>query len=132
MSLETDRDVPKTRGGKVRLRSLSDLDGRTVAAKRAAELVAELVRDLGGREQLSAALWELVKRVAVCGALAEDAEVGWLQDGKIDVNDYTRIINAQRRLLATIGIERRAKTIVPTLSEYLEAKKVVPNEDTVE
>jgi hypothetical protein len=41
-----------TRQGKVRLRSLDDLDNRTAAARRARDLVADLEADLGGGDRL--------------------------------------------------------------------------------
>ena len=42
---------------------------------------------------------------------------------------YGRTTNTLRRTLEALGLERRAKTIVPMLSEYLEARKVVPTEE---
>jgi hypothetical protein len=126
MQQEPDRNTLQTRYGKARLRSLDDLDHRTAAAKRAAALVAGIERDLGGSEQLSVAQRAIIQRAALCGAILEDREVLWLQGKEIDVNAYATITNCLRRLLETVGLERRAKTIVPSLAEYLEAKKVVP------
>jgi hypothetical protein len=60
-----------------RLRTLSDLDGRTHAAQQAHKLVARLEADLGG--DLSTAERELVKRAALLGAIVEDTEVAWLE-----------------------------------------------------
>jgi hypothetical protein len=74
---ESGADAPVTRAGKVRLRSLDELDQRTAAARRARDLVAELKSDLGG--DLSTAQRELVKRAALLGAILEDHEVRWLQ-----------------------------------------------------
>ena len=51
--------------GKVRLLTLSDLDGRTNAAKAARAFIADLESDLGGSSLLSAAQRSLVMRAAV-------------------------------------------------------------------
>jgi hypothetical protein len=113
MEPESDRDVRRTRGGKVRLRSLGDLDCRTSAARRARDLVMGLENDLGGADQLSTGQREIIKRAALSGAILEDVEVRWLEGQKIDVGDYALLANAQRRLLATVGLERRAKDVSP-------------------
>jgi hypothetical protein len=101
----------RTRYGKVRLRSLDELDGRTAAAQRAASLVAGLEADLGGKDSLSVGMHELVKRVALVGALCEDAEVCWLEGKPIDVGHYALLANAQRRLLLTLGLDRRPRDV---------------------
>jgi hypothetical protein len=106
MKQEPDRNTLQTRYGKTRLRSLDDLDGRTSAAQHARQLVLNLENDLGGHNALSVGVRELVKRVALCGALLEDCEVRWLQGEKIDTGDYATLCNAQRRLLVTVGIDR--------------------------
>jgi hypothetical protein len=113
MEHESDRDVPRTRGGKVRLRSLDDLDCRTSAARRARDLVSGLEADLGGTEALSTGQREIIKRAAMSGAVCEDLECKWLEGQKIDIGDYALLANSQRRLLATVGLERRAKDISP-------------------
>jgi hypothetical protein len=112
-----------TRIGKFRLKSLEDLDGRTTAARRTRDLVAGLESDLGGADRLTTGMRELVKRIAIAGAVAEDIEVRWLDGGRIDVSEYSTLINTQRRLLATIGLERRPHDVTPTLEAYAEMKR---------
>jgi hypothetical protein len=130
MESENDRNVPKTRGGKVRLRSLDDLDCRTSAAKRARDLVNRLENDCGGPDQLSTGQREIIKRAALSGAVLEDIEVHWLEGQKIDVGDYALLANSQRRLLATIGLERRARDVTPAddnlTARFLAALEVSP------
>lgn len=96
---------------KVKLLSLSDLDGRSAAAQQARQLVLALESDLGGHDALSVGQHELIKRVALCGALLEDVECRWLQGEKIDVGSYATLANAQRRLLTTIGIAREPRDV---------------------
>ncbi len=102
---------PRTRAGKVRLRSLDDLDQRTAAARAARTLVAGLESDLG--KEPSTGERELIKRIAIAGAIAEDIETRWLQGARIDIAEYATLINAQRRLCVTIGLERRARDVTP-------------------
>jgi hypothetical protein len=101
-------------GRKLRLKSLSDLDGRTHAARKAHDLIASIEADLGGHDLLSAGQIELIKRAALSGAMLEDIEAGWLQgDEQVDLSDYSTLLNAQRRLLSTLGIERRPIDVPP-------------------
>ena len=97
--------------GKTRLRTLDELDGRTHAAQHAKELVSRLVVDLGGSQQVTVGRHELIKRAAVLGALIEDCEVRWLRKEPVEINDYLAAINAQRRVLVSIGLERRARDV---------------------
>lgn len=93
------------------LRSLDDLDSRTNAVRSARQLVSDLESDLGGHDQLSAGMHELVTRIALTGALCADLECRWLEGAPINVGHYTMLLNAQRRLLATIGLDRRARDV---------------------
>jgi hypothetical protein len=103
---------------KARLRSLSDLDGRSLAARRARDLVAALTADLGGDDNLSAAQRELIRRAALLAAYLEDAEARWLAGEQVDVAAWLSAIDRQRRTLMALGLERRARP-VPSLAEYL-------------
>jgi hypothetical protein len=103
---------------KQRLRTIADLDGRTIAARRARDLVAALTADLGG--DLSAAQAELVQRAGLLGAFLEDAEARWLAGDDVDVAAWLSAIDRQRRTLMALGLERRSRP-VPTLTEYLES-----------
>ena len=112
-------DAAPTNGGKVRLLTLEHLDGRTGAARRARELIADIESDLGGSDRLSAGQRQLVQRAAVLGALIESYEASHLAGEPIAIEPYLAAINSQRRVLATIGLERRARDVTPTPAEYL-------------
>jgi hypothetical protein len=109
-------------GAKLRLLTLNDLDGRTAAARRVRELIADLESDLGGGSNLTRAQAQLVQRAAVLGALIENAEATWAAGGHIDIGEYLAGINAQRRVLATLGLERRMRDVTPNLSDYLRTR----------
>lgn len=112
------RDRALTRAGKVRLRSIDNLDQRTHAARRARELVAELESDLGGGDRLTVGRRELVKRAAMLGAIIEDHEVRWLRREPADLGTYGTLVDRQRRILETLGLDRVARDITPDPLDY--------------
>ena len=99
-------------------------------------LIGDITNDLGGADNISEAERVLIRRAAMMTLQAELMEQRFSQneDGAASsqqIECYGRTTNTLRRTLEALGLERRAKTIIPTLSDYLEAKKVVPTEDTV-
>jgi hypothetical protein len=109
--------------GKMRLITLDHIDGRTAAAKRARELMATIEADLGGADRLSEGSRQLVQRAAVLGTFIENCEAMWLAGETVELADYLAAINSQRRVLTTIGLERRAKGVAEmSLSDYLSSQ----------
>lgn len=104
--------------GKVRPLSLCDLDRRTVAYRNAERLMANLLADLGGEDHASAGQRELARRAAVMGAMIEDNEARYLRGEQIDLASYLAAVNAHRRVLATIGLERIARNVTPDPLAY--------------
>lgn len=119
--LPTDLGQPQSRNAyrRARLLTLADLDRRTAAARRAMELVSGLESDLGGGDRLTVAERQLVQRAAVLGAIIEHHEARWLDGQVINVNEHLASINAQRRVLEAVGLERRARDVTPDLDTYL-------------
>jgi hypothetical protein len=101
-----------------RLLSLDRLDGRTIAARRARELVEAIEADLGGADRLSEGTKQLARRAAVLSVFIENSEASWLAGQEVQLGDYLSAVNSQRRVLTTIGLERRQREI-PTLDEHL-------------
>jgi glutathione S-transferase len=113
-------DAPtKAPNGKLRLLSFNDLDGRTLAARRAKQLIEAIETDLGGGDRLSQGQKELVKRAAVLGAIIASSETQWLSGDTFELGDYLAAINAQRRILATLGLERRSRDVTPSLDAII-------------
>lgn len=108
---------PQKAGGKLRLLTLGHLDGRTIAARRAHELIETIEADLGGADNLSEGSRQLVQRAAVLGTFIESCEAQWLGGAAVDLADYLAAINSQRRVLSTIGLERRQRDVSPTLDD---------------
>jgi hypothetical protein len=107
----------KGSGGKVRLKTLGDLDGRTHAARRAAALAEMFSAELG---QLTPAQQIAVQNAAALAAIAEDAQARRLAgDPTISLDDLVRAVSAARRAVRDLGLDRRRVPASPNLSEYL-------------
>jgi hypothetical protein len=109
---------------KTRLLTLGELDGRTIAARNVRTLIDSIESDLGGSDRLSAAEREIVRRAALASAMLEHQEAAWLTGGGLDVGAYTALANLLRRLLTTVGLERRPRDVTPDLDKYIAAKTV--------
>jgi hypothetical protein len=98
----SDASLPTKAGnnGKLRLMTLHDLDGRTLASRRAKELIATIEEDLGS--DLTVSQRQLVRHAAILGAMIESLAARWLLGEPIDQNTYAMLINAQRRVLAAL------------------------------
>jgi hypothetical protein len=107
---------------RARLLTLNDLDGRTAAYRETRKLIDEIEADLGGADRLSTAERQIVQRAAVLGAIAADTEARWIDGQPFDPVIYCTVINAQRRLLETIGLKRRPRDVTPDLKTYLAQK----------
>ena len=108
MELATGKPADKTK-----LLSLEQLDGRTLAAKNVRALIDAIESDLGGSDRLTAGEREIVRRAAISGAMLEHLETSWLLGNGLDVGAYTALVNVQRRLLTTVGLERRQHDVTP-------------------
>src|SRR5260370_31160896 len=107
------------RQGYILFLTMSDLDCLSGAAARCLELARELEVDLGGADRLSTAQRQLIQRAAVLAAQLEDFETRWCLGEVVELPDYLQAINVQRRLLATLGLERRPRDVSPDVRTYL-------------
>jgi hypothetical protein len=104
----------------IRLRSLSQLDQRTLAAKQARDLRNAIVADTGGDP--SAAMGVIIEQTACMAVLCSDYAARYLA-GELppdEIGSWLSATNNLRRLGDTVGLQRRAKQV--GLHEYLEAK----------
>ena len=103
-------------------RQFVDGNGNAAWTRRWQDLVRAHARDLGGADALSEAQTSLVRRVATIEIELEQLE-GKLSKGEpVDLDGYTRAASHLRRILETLGIARKMKT-VPNLKEYLAGKQ---------
>ncbi|HEY7248692.1 MAG TPA: hypothetical protein VH678_32920 [Xanthobacteraceae bacterium] len=114
-----DERRARTRWGRIKLRSLDELDGRTAAARRARDLIAHLVADAGGNDNITEGMRQLITRAAVIAAYVEDIEARWISGGNIKVEEYLAAANTQKRILEAVGLQRVPRNITPSLTEYL-------------
>lgn len=110
-------------GGKTRLLTLKDLDSRTRACKHALRLRDAIVSDLGGDANVTCAQQELAQRASVLGAMIEDQEARYLRGESVSPTEYCTLANAQRRVLADIGLERVARDITGDIREAIAKAK---------
>jgi hypothetical protein len=77
---------------------------------------SEIEADLGGADRLAAREWQMVRRAALAGMMAEDLGCRWLLGESIDPALYATLANAERGLLETIAIKRpkRSKRSQPS------------------
>jgi hypothetical protein len=98
-------------GEKTRLLTLDHLDGRTLAVKRVRAVETQIASDLGGTDQLSEGQRALARRGAVLSAILDDAETRWTAGEPFDLSEYLAAINTFRRVLTTLGLERRPRSV---------------------
>jgi hypothetical protein len=104
---------------------LPGVDGRSVWIRRCRDLIAEHVAELGGADNASAAERSIIRRACVMTVELERLEAKFALAGQASPDDldlYSRAAANLRRLLEAVGLQRRARDVTPTLSEYLAAK----------
>jgi hypothetical protein len=99
---------------------LSGVDGRSTVFRRYREILAALVSDMGGDP--SEAQQQIARRAASLAIWCEQQDADAANGKAIDVGPYTTASNTLRRLLESLGLERRLRNVTPTLSEYAARK----------
>jgi hypothetical protein len=101
---------------------LPGIDGRSATARRYRDILAALASDQGGAARLSEARQQLCRRFAALAVQAEAMEARLARGEPIDLQEHALIASTLVRLAARIGIDRRARNVVPDLHDYLESK----------
>jgi hypothetical protein len=104
------------------LPELGPIDGRSRPAILFREVAAAVASDLGGRDRLTRAQLELVRRVAGLSVLADQIEWRIVNGQPIEVLEYTSIVGTQSRVLRSLGLKRVPKDITK-LSDVLRPMK---------
>jgi hypothetical protein len=84
---------------------------------------------MGGVEAMSAAERSIVRRAATLTVELERLESKFAEAGEASATDidlYQRTANSLRRLLESIGLQRRAKDVTPTLAEVIAKATAAP------
>jgi hypothetical protein len=98
------------------------VDGRSAEARRFRDVLADLVDHLGGVEWASEPQKHLARRAAALIVSCERAEVALAKGGEFDVANTPRQRTRLRRLLADLGLERKARDVTPTLDKAAKGK----------
>jgi hypothetical protein len=106
---------------KAKLKSLSQLDGRSALVRAARDRKAALVTDLGS--DLSTAQLILVDRVALLATFAESCEAAWIASaGELPIDpSYNGAVGQLRHILAQLGLKRVPRPVA-TLAQHIAAK----------
>jgi hypothetical protein len=120
LAVRAPRQRSKVTNGR---RAFVEGDGQSPWARRWRDLAANHANDLAGAAGLGAlsqAQQSLIRRVATISIELEQME-GRLSKGEpVDLDTYGRGAGNLRRLLETLGIERKAKDVSPpTIEAYL-------------
>jgi hypothetical protein len=93
---------------------LAGVDGRSTWMRRAKDILAAHLSDLGGADNVSEAERSIVQRITVLTIELERLEVRFASSDHADpaaLDLYTRASGNLRRLLESLGLERRMKDI---------------------
>lgn len=114
----TDDRPKKTRSRVTNGRSLfAEADARGPWARRFRDLCEAHVNDLGGAVLLSEAQRSLVRRASTIEVELEKLEGALAEGEPVDLDGYGRAAAQLRRILESLGLERRARDITPDLGE---------------
>ena len=98
-------------------------DGRSAWARRFRDLCRAHAADLGGADIISEAQASLIRRVSTLEVELEQMETTMASGGEIDLDAYSRAAGHLRRILETLGIERRQRDASPTLADIIKAQR---------
>lgn len=95
---------------------LGNCDHRSASLRRLRDLVNDAISDLGGADMLSSAEMILVRKSAMLALQTEMMESNWARDNGGEastkqIETYQRTVNTLRRVLESLGLERRAKDV---------------------
>jgi hypothetical protein len=126
MSPDSPAVVDRKRHGRSRVTNgnelLPGIDGRSLYARRARDLVGLFVADLGGIDAASEAEKAIVRRASILCVELENLEVQFAKAGAAEpaaLDLYQRTSNSLGRLLDRLGLKRRPRDVTPDLSSYL-------------
>jgi hypothetical protein len=101
---------------------LPGVDGRNAWVRRAKDLLALHISDLGGEDNVSEAERALVRRAVTLIVELERREMIFAQAGAADDDAlaiYQTTVNTLRRTLEALGLQRRPRDVGLTLGQIL-------------
>ena len=97
---------------------LPGVDGRSLIGRRYRDIAEAILADQGGDDRCSEGRRQLVRRFAAAAVLAEQMEADLANGAEISIERHALLVSSLVRLSGKLGLERRAKDITPTLSDY--------------
>jgi hypothetical protein len=101
---------------------LPGVDGRSQIARRFFDISSALIADSGGLDRLAEARLQLIRRFSASAVLAEMMEARLANGEAINISEHALLVSSMCRVANRIGINRRAREVLPTLEGYLEAR----------
>jgi len=105
---------------------LAGVDGRSTWARRLRDLIELHTNDLGGDANISEAERAIVRRASVLIVELERMETDFaLANGAPNIatlDAYQRAAGNLRRLLESLGLQRRARDVTPGVRQYVAVK----------
>jgi hypothetical protein len=108
---------------------LPDVDGRSSWVRRFRDLLALHLGDLGGADIASEAEKAIARRAACLIVELEQMEQKFATQGQAEggqLDQYQRVSNTLRRLLESLGLERRPRDVTLDLHTYVAGKAGEP------
>jgi hypothetical protein len=99
---------------------LPGVDGRSEIARRFFDISQALISDSAGLDRCSEARLQLIRRFAAAAVMAEQMEAQLARGKLIDVGEHAQLSSTLVRLASRIGINRKAREIVPSLAQYVD------------
>jgi hypothetical protein len=113
------KPVRKHRASRTQLLTRRTLDRRTNAAKLFDRLVVDIEGDLGGADQLSTIERALIEGFAGACVSLQHLNTKLALGEEIDLGQHATAVSALVRIASRLGLQRRARDVGPTLTDYL-------------
>ena len=94
-------------------------DPNSAWSRRYHDLVVTHCNDLGGIDLLSGAQMSLIRRASAIECELERLDARLSLSQPVDMSAYAAVSGHLRRLFETLGMQRVARDVTPSLSEYL-------------
>src|ERR1035437_4788374 len=111
----------RTRVGNGSSLFIEDIDERSTPARRYREILNQIVADRGG--DLSEAQTIIARRAVEMTIWAEGKAAQLVSGIDIDITEFSKVSNAIRRLLESLGLDRRAIDVDQHLGRYLASQQ---------
>ena len=120
---ERDPRLPRVRSAVTNGRRLFVVgDGNSAWSRRYRDLIAGHISDLGGATVLSESQTSLVRRASAIECELEQMEGRLSRGDNVDLDSFTRAASHLRRILETLGLERRPREVQCLVNIWRPAK----------